>query len=96
MSTILITCGETSGEHHAARVVSELKALDPSCRVLALGGEMLERAGAEVIFPMHRYAFMGFAEVLAGLPRILLLEKRIRALYPFRGTPLRIRVRKSK
>lgn len=80
MSTILVTCGETSGEHHAARVVSELVTIDPSCRVLALGGEELERAGAEVVFPMRRYAFMGFAEVLAGLPRVLALERRIRSL----------------
>ena len=78
--TILVTCGETSGEHHAARVVSELRAIDPSCRVIALGGEELERAGAEIAFPMDRYAFMGFAEVLAGLPRILALERRIHSL----------------
>jgi lipid-A-disaccharide synthase len=80
VSTILVTCGETSGEHHAARVVSELGTIDPSCRVLALGGEELERAGAEVVFPMYRYAFMGFAEVLSGLPRVLALERRIRSL----------------
>jgi lipid-A-disaccharide synthase len=80
VKTVLVTCGETSGEHHAARVVSELKRVDPSIRVLALGGDELEHTGAEVVFPMHRYAFMGFAEVLAGLPRILALESRIRAL----------------
>ncbi len=80
MKTVLVTCGETSGEHHAARVVSELKRIDPSIRVMALGGDELDHTGAEVVFPMHRYAFMGFAEVLAGLPRILELERRIRAL----------------
>jgi lipid-A-disaccharide synthase len=78
--TILITCGETSGEHHAARVVSEMKRIEPSCRVLSLGGEELEGSGAEITFPMHRYVFMGFAEVLANLPRILALERRIRSL----------------
>lgn len=80
MSTILVTCGETSGDHHAARVVSELASIDPSCRVVALGGPELEHAGARILFSMRRYAFMGFAEVLSGLPRVLALERKIRAL----------------
>jgi lipid-A-disaccharide synthase len=88
VSAILITCGETSGEHHAARVVSELKRIDPACRVVALGGEELADAGAEIAFPMHRYVLMGFAEVIAGLPRILSLEGKIRALLRSGGIDL--------
>lgn len=78
--TILLTCGETSGEHHAALVVSEIRRLDPDCRILALGGSELEKAGAQVVFPMEKYAFMGFSEVLAGIPRVLSLERRLKAL----------------
>jgi lipid-A-disaccharide synthase len=80
VSTILVTCGETSGDHHAALVVAALKRIDPSMRVVALGGSELEAAGAEIHFPMDRYAFMGFAEVLAGLPRVISLERRLKRL----------------
>jgi len=80
MPTILLTCGETSGEQHAARLVRELKALDPSCRVLVLGGDTLAKAGAEVVHSIDRYAVMGFAEVLAKLPRFIALERSLRAL----------------
>jgi lipid-A-disaccharide synthase len=80
MPSILLTCGETSGEEHAARLVRELKALDPSCRVRALGGDALARAGAEVLYPIDRYAVMGFVEVLAKLPRFIALERSIRGL----------------
>ncbi len=49
MPTILMTCGETSGEQHAARLVRELKALDPSCHVRVLGGDTLAKAGASTV-----------------------------------------------
>jgi lipid-A-disaccharide synthase len=80
MPTILMTCGETSGEQHAARLVRELKALDPSCHVRVLGGDTLAKAGAEVVHSIDRYAVMGFAEVLAKLPRFIALERSLRAL----------------
>lgn len=77
MPTILLTCGETSGDQHAARLVGELRRLDPATRVIALGGPAVAAAGAEVRFPMERYAFMGFSEVVSGIPRVLSLERRI-------------------
>jgi lipid-A-disaccharide synthase len=92
MRTILLTCGETSGEQHAARLVSEIKALDPSCRVRALGGSALEAAGAEIVFPLDRYAVMGFAEVFAKLPRFVALERSLRTLLVRGGTDLFIPV----
>ena len=90
--TFLVTCGETSGEEHAARLVRELTALDPTCRVLALGGEALEAAGAEIIFPLERYAVMGFAEVIARLPRFIALERSLRRLLAGGGIDLFIPV----
>jgi lipid-A-disaccharide synthase len=88
LSTILLTCGETSGEHHASLVVSKMRAMDPSCRVVALGGSELEKAGAEIAFPMEQFAFMGFAEVLSGLPRVLSLERKLKSLLKEGGVDL--------
>jgi len=80
VTTFLVTCGETSGEHHASRLVRALKRLDQSCRVVALGGRELAAAGAEILYPMERYAVMGFAEVAARLPRFISLERGLGAL----------------
>jgi len=80
MKTILITSGETSGDHHAARLISAIRSLEPGTRILAMGGEAMERAGAEVMFPIEEYAFMGFSEIVSGLPRIRRLERRLGAL----------------
>jgi len=88
VKSILLTCGETSGEHHASRVVSAIKEIDPDCRILALGGDELERAGAEIRFPMDRYAVMGFSEVLSSLPRFLALERKLKAVIESGGISL--------
>lgn len=80
MTRILLTCGETSGDHHASLVVREIKRLDPECEVLALGGRELVEAGARVDYSIDRFAFMGFTEILAGLPSILSLERKLKRL----------------
>ena len=92
MRTILLTCGETSGEQHAARLVRAIKAIDPSCRVMALGGDALAEAGAEIVYPLERFAIMGFAEVLAKLPRIFALERSLGRLLARGGVDLFIPV----
>lgn len=92
MRTILLTCGETSGEQHAVRLVRAIKAIDPSCRVKALGGDALADAGAEIVYPLGRFAVMGFAEVLAKLPRIAALERSIAGLLARGGIDLFIPV----
>ena len=77
---ILLTCGETSGEYHAGKLIKAIKERSPGSRVIALGGELLERLGAEVSFPMERYSFMGFSEIISGIPRIISLESELKSL----------------
>lgn len=88
MTRILLTCGETSGDHQASLVVREIKRLDPGSEVIALGGGELEDAGARVDYSIDRFAFMGFAEVIAGLPRILSLERKLKRLLKSGGVDL--------
>ncbi|MBN2185796.1 MAG: lipid-A-disaccharide synthase [Candidatus Krumholzibacteriota bacterium] len=80
MKSILMTCGETSGDEHGSLLVRELKALDPDRRIVAMGGEKLRSSGAEVLFPMEKFAFMGFSEIITGLPGVLALEMMLKKL----------------
>ncbi len=77
MKTILITSGETSGDHHAAALISAIKAREPETRFIAMGGEAMAAAGADVRFSLEDYAFMGFSEIVSGLPKIRDLERRL-------------------
>jgi len=61
---LLVIAGEHSGDEHAARMVSELKTLNPRLNVFALGGSQLAEAGAKVLYDMTRHSIVGFYEVL--------------------------------
>jgi len=61
--------GEASGDAHAARLVTALRALGP-CRVRGVTGPALAAAGAERVVPMADLSVIGFSGVVARLPRI--------------------------
>jgi lipid-A-disaccharide synthase len=74
---ILIIAGEASGDLHGSALISELKKLDPSVMVYGIGGEKMKNAGMNILYPIDRLAFLGFAEVLKHLPFIKKVQREI-------------------
>ena len=75
---ILITCGETSGDLHAANLVSELRKRLPGTEIMALGGGQVEKAGAKLLYHCDDYSIIGFSGVLTNFPRLARLERRLK------------------
>ena len=46
--SVVIVAGEASGDAHAARMVNELKALDPNITFRGMGGDRLREAGVDI------------------------------------------------
>jgi lipid-A-disaccharide synthase len=65
---LLVIAGEHSGDEHAARMVGEFLAGRPGARVAALGGPLLEAAGAQLLFDLTASSVVGFVEVLRNFP----------------------------
>ncbi len=61
---LLIVAGEHSGDEHAARVVSELRAKHPGVAIAALGGPQLAAAGAQLLHDLTGSSVVGLVEVL--------------------------------
>jgi lipid-A-disaccharide synthase len=66
-----IIAGEASGDLHGSNLIREIKKKDPTARICAWGGGMMQEAGAEIIKDYRDLAFMGFTEVIRNLPTIL-------------------------
>jgi len=66
--TVFIVAGEASGDLHAGKLAENLRKLQPSVRMLGLGGEQMRAAGVELLFHVEQLSFMGFFEVLSHLP----------------------------
>ena len=70
LKKILIVTGETSGDHHGAKVIKELQKLHPSISICGIGGDELKKAGTELLYHSRYLSVIGIIEVLASASHI--------------------------
>ncbi len=66
-----LIAGEASGDLHASRLMSQLKAHDPQARFRYFGGDLMAAEGGTLVKHYRDMAYMGFVPVLLHLPTIL-------------------------
>jgi lipid-A-disaccharide synthase len=66
----LLICGERSGDLHGSSLVTQIKIQDPEAKILAMGGDLMEKQGADLFVHYSEVSFMGFWEVIKNLGRI--------------------------
>ena len=72
MTKIYLIAGEPSGDILGGRLISALKDLAPSVPTFhGVGGDHMQAAGLQSLFPMHELSVMGLAEVVPQIPKIL-------------------------
>jgi lipid-A-disaccharide synthase len=77
MSTIMISCGEASGDLYAGALADALRRREPGCRLTGFGGPRLERAGASLTGDYRGLAVTGLTEALRVLPRSYTMYRRL-------------------
>ena len=77
MSSVMISCGEASGDLYAGALAQELARLDPAARVFGFGGDHLAAAGAELLGDYRGLAVTGLVEAVRVLPRSLAMYRRL-------------------
>lgn len=78
MPGVLLSAGEASGDLHASGVASAIHALRPDWPLIGIGGPRMSAAGVVLDEDVVSQAVMGFAEVIAHLPRHYALLRRAR------------------
>jgi lipid-A-disaccharide synthase len=66
---LLVVAGEASGDLHGARLITELKRLDPGLQTFGLGGDQMQAAGLSAVAHSSEISVVGITEVLKILPR---------------------------
>ncbi len=66
---LFVSAGEPSGDRHAAAMVRALTRAAPHLEVEAMGGSHLAGSGAIIRHRLEEYSVLGFAEIVASLPR---------------------------
>jgi lipid-A-disaccharide synthase len=69
--TIMLVCGEPSGDQLGAELMGGLRALaGDSVRIVGVGGPAMEGQGLQSLFPLNDTAVMGLREVVPKIPAI--------------------------
>ena len=79
--TIFISAGDVSGDIHAANLARALKELDPSVRIIAIGGPRLKACSDEFVLDLASQGLLGFIEPLKKLPLFFKLLKQVRKIF---------------
>ena len=70
--TVMLVCGEPSGDHLGAQLMAGIKHLaGDRVKIVGVGGPAMAREGLESLFPLDATAVMGLREVVPAIPRIL-------------------------
>jgi lipid-A-disaccharide synthase len=69
MTTVFISCGETSGDQYAADIISTCS--NESIHFIGNGGAAMKRAGATVLFNVVEKSTIGFIEPILKIPFFL-------------------------
>jgi lipid-A-disaccharide synthase len=75
--TVMVSCGEASGDLYAGALLRELRQIDPTVRMFGFGGEQFAAAGGELIDDYRGHTVTGLAEVLLQLPRTYALYRKL-------------------
>jgi lipid-A-disaccharide synthase len=79
--TLMLVCGEPSGDQLGAELMSGLKAVaGKSVHIVGVGGAAMTAQGLESLFPLDDTAVMGLREVVPRIPAIL---RRVREASDF-------------
>ncbi len=74
--TLFFSAGEPSGDLHGANLIRALRERSPAARFEGFGGERMEAAGCELLYPLSQLSLMGLAQVAVNLPRFVRLLGR--------------------
>ncbi|SEB94529.1 lipid-A-disaccharide synthase [Tenacibaculum sp. MAR_2009_124] len=66
-----ILAGEASGDLHGANLMKSLLKQDENAEIRFWGGDLMQNVGGELVLHYKERAFMGFAEVLMNIRKIL-------------------------
>ena len=64
---LLVVAGEASGDLHGSSLIREIKRLRPQTNVIAVGGDLMCEAGADLLVHYRYLAVVGITEVLGHL-----------------------------
>lgn len=77
---LFIFAGEHSGDLYGEKLVQTLHKINPKLRITGVGGPKMRKTGMKCLMPMEKFQVMGFFDIIAALPRIFFLFRKVKRL----------------
>lgn len=77
MPTVMISCGEASGDLYAGALARELRRQQPDVRLVGFGGDHLRAAGADLVGDYRGLTVTGLVEALRVLPTAWRMQRAL-------------------
>ena len=71
VKTVMIIAGESSGDHHGAKLVKAMRKKTEDLFFCGIGGPMLEEEGVRITFDASLISVVGITEIIGVFPNIL-------------------------
>jgi lipid-A-disaccharide synthase len=81
MLRIGIVAGEASGDFLGSHLIASLKSIYSDIEVIGIGGNMMENAGCQCIYPSSRLSVMGISEVFSKFMGLISIRSHVRKFY---------------
>src|SRR5580692_3147689 len=73
---IFVSAGEPSGDLHGANLIRSLRALRPDLDFCGFGGERMQAAGCQLVYPLVDHAVVGLVRVLKSVPQFAAILRK--------------------
>lgn len=70
-ASVMIIAGETSGDHHGARLVAAMRKIDHNISFFGIGGPSMKNEGVEIVVDAASLSVVGITEAFSRMPWIL-------------------------
>lgn len=75
--SIMVLAGDVSGDQHVAKVLAQLMKRLPNLEIWGVGGEELDKLGAELLYRCEELAVVGILAVAKKLPLVARMRSRL-------------------
>jgi len=80
MKRLLIVAGESSGDLHGSALTRALLQRQPNLQITAVGGPLMQEAGAELITDLTAHAVVGLVEGIRSVSKVYAAYRRVARL----------------
>jgi len=77
VNKIFIMVGEPSADLHVSYLITAFKKINPDIYIFGTGGNLMKKAGAEILYHVNELSILGFTEIIKKLKYMAMVKNNL-------------------